>query len=46
MQVRASAVLEMLLKIKKNPIRFVSWSGIKDDRVKMLKVENRLTVIG
>ena len=47
MQVRVSAVLaeEMLLKIKV-PIRFVSWSGIKDDRVKMLKVRNRLTLIG
>ena len=48
MQVRVSAVLveEMLLKIKKVPIRFVSWSGINDDRVKMLKVRNRLTAIG
>ena len=38
-QVRVSAVLveEMLLKTK---------SGIKDNRVKMLKVRNRLTVIG
>ena len=46
-QVRVSAMLveEMLLKIKV-PIRFVSWSGIKDDRVKMLKVRNWLTVIG
>ena len=47
MQVRVSAVLveEMLLKIKSS-IRFVSWSGIKGDMVKMLEVRNRLTVIG
>ena len=46
-EARVSAVLveEMLLKIKV-PTRFVSWSGLKDDRVKMLKVRNRLTVIG
>ena len=48
MQVRVSAVLveEMLFKNKKVPIRFVSWSGIKDDRVKIVKVRNRQTVIG
>ena len=48
MQVCVSAVLvvEMLLKDKKVFTTFVSWNGIKDDRVKMLKVRNRLTVIG
>ena len=47
MQVCVSAVLgeEMLLKLKSSH-KIVSWSGIKDDRVKMLKVRNRLTVIG
>ena len=42
MQVRVSAVLveEMLLKIKV-PIRFVSWSGIKDDRVKNVKSQKQ-----
>ena len=32
-------------KNKKVPIRYVSWCGIKDDRVKILKVRNRLTVM-
>ena len=29
----------------KVPLRFVSRSGVKDDRVKMLKVRNKLRVI-
>ena len=42
MQVCVSAVLvvEMLLKDKKVSTTFVSRNGIKDDRVKMLKVSN------
>ena len=27
------------------PIRIVSRSGVKDDKIKMLKVRNKLTVI-
>ena len=31
--------------LNKVTLKFVSGSGVKDDRVKMLKVRNKLTVI-
>ena len=46
MQVRVLCVVSRrnIIKIKV-PVKLVSRSGVKDDRVKILKVRNKLTVI-